>query len=222
MSVSTLIAAHLRGNIIGYLALFVALTGASYAASTVKKNTVISKSIKNGQVKTKDVADGAVTEPKLAFDPATQAELDTDKANLAQLSTNVDGLVSALFSPGTINQADNPVDYSRLKNVPAGFADGVDAIDGTSLADFNNADPTPSVAGVSLLILSMPKTVTALDDGVPGQRVTLLAAQPGSSVPDNTSAFGLAANWNPSPGDTLTLIRGQGTPTWIETSRSGN
>ena len=64
------------------------------------------------------VADGSVTLAKLAFDPATQAELDA--------------LAAALAAIGTINASTNPVDWSQLKNVPAGFADGVDDGGGTS------------------------------------------------------------------------------------------
>lgn len=33
---------------------------------------------------------------------------------------------SKLSAPGTLNKPGNPVDFTRLKNVPAGFADGVD------------------------------------------------------------------------------------------------
>lgn len=33
-----------------------------------------------------------------------------------------------LATPGTINDASNPVDWSKLKNVPADFADGTDAV----------------------------------------------------------------------------------------------
>lgn len=39
--------------------------------------------------------------------------------------------VPALSTPGTINVANNPVDWTRLKNVPPGFADGVDDVGGT-------------------------------------------------------------------------------------------
>jgi hypothetical protein len=39
--------------------------------------------------------------------------------------------VPALGAPGTINAAENPVDWTKLKNVPAGFADGVDDAGGT-------------------------------------------------------------------------------------------
>ena len=68
----------------------------------------------DGSVTTAKLADGAVTAAKLAFNPATQAELN------------------ALAVAGTINASTNPVDWTQLKNVPAGFADGVDASGGTS------------------------------------------------------------------------------------------
>jgi len=62
---------HLRTNIIGYLALFVALSGTAWAATKIgsediKRKAVLSKHIKNKQVKTKDLANGAVTASKLA------------------------------------------------------------------------------------------------------------------------------------------------------------
>ncbi|MEX2204363.1 MAG: hypothetical protein WD965_09785 [Actinomycetota bacterium] len=37
-----------------------------------------------------------------------------------------DHIKPKLANPGTINNARNPVDWTKLKNVPAGFADGVD------------------------------------------------------------------------------------------------
>ena len=54
-----------------------------------------------------------------------------------------------LYLAGTINEEDNPVDWTRLKNVPAGFADGTDdegggAGDGHSL-DAVDGDPTDVV-----------------------------------------------------------------------------
>ncbi len=49
------IADHIRSNVVGYVAVFLALTGVSYAAS-LPANSVKSKTIKNGQVKSKDIA----------------------------------------------------------------------------------------------------------------------------------------------------------------------
>ncbi|HVP57848.1 MAG TPA: hypothetical protein VMU02_07095 [bacterium] len=71
--------------------------------------------------------------------------LDADKVDgkhanaFADTAHNHDGRYyteTELGTPGTINQAGNPVDWTKLKGVPAGFADGVDDIgagDGYSL-----------------------------------------------------------------------------------------
>jgi hypothetical protein len=72
----------------------------------------------SGCVETSDLAPDAVTSAKildgevavvdLGFDPATQGELD------------------ALATPGTINQASNPMHWTKLHGVPGGLADGTD------------------------------------------------------------------------------------------------
>lgn len=53
--------AHARRNVIGYLALFVALGGTSYAATQLPKNSVGTKQIKKGAVTGKKVKDGSLT-----------------------------------------------------------------------------------------------------------------------------------------------------------------
>jgi hypothetical protein len=53
----------------------------------------------------------------------------------------------SLSTPGSLNQGYNPVDWTRLRNVPAGFADGSDdggVGDGHSL-DANDGDPVDAV-----------------------------------------------------------------------------
>jgi len=68
----------------------------------------------------------------------------------ADTSHNHDGRYyteGELNAGGTINQAGNPVDWTKLKNVPAGFADGVDNVgagDGYSL-DAADGSPTDVV-----------------------------------------------------------------------------
>jgi len=62
---------HLRANVVGYLALFVALSGTAYAASKIgpsdiASNAVRSKHIKSKNVKTPDLANNSVTATKLA------------------------------------------------------------------------------------------------------------------------------------------------------------
>jgi len=51
--------------VVALLALVVALGGTSYAAVSLAKNSVVSKTIKNGEVKTADLKSGAVTGDKV-------------------------------------------------------------------------------------------------------------------------------------------------------------
>lgn len=57
---------HVRNNVVGYMALFVALSGTAYAATELDKNEVKSKHIGAGQVKNSDLANGSVTSRKVA------------------------------------------------------------------------------------------------------------------------------------------------------------
>ena len=57
---------HVRDNVIGYLALFVALSGTAWAATELEKNEVKSKHIGKGQVKSADLGKNSVTSPKVA------------------------------------------------------------------------------------------------------------------------------------------------------------
>jgi hypothetical protein len=46
---------HLRGNLVGYIALFVALSGTAYAAVNLPKNSVGTNQLKNGAVTLKKI-----------------------------------------------------------------------------------------------------------------------------------------------------------------------
>lgn len=136
MSPSVRIGEHLRGNAVAYVALFVALTGTSYAATKVtskdiKKNAVLAKHVKDGEMTGVDVANDSLTGQQI------------NEATLQGLNGELNAFRAQLQNPGTVNGSGNPVDFSNLKNVPAGFADGTD---NTGAAPANNslgaAEPT--------------------------------------------------------------------------------
>lgn len=56
---------HLRSNIVGYVALFVALGGTSYAAFSLPAGSVGTQQLRNGAVTSKKIANGAITPAKL-------------------------------------------------------------------------------------------------------------------------------------------------------------
>ena len=60
---------HVRNNVVGYVALFVALGGSSYAAINLPRGSVGTKQLRNGAVTSKKIANGAITPAKL--DPGT-------------------------------------------------------------------------------------------------------------------------------------------------------
>ncbi len=64
---SSRIRSHLRSNVVGYVALFLALNGTAYAVVAIApKNSVATKSIRNGAVTAAKLRNGAVTTSKFA------------------------------------------------------------------------------------------------------------------------------------------------------------
>ena len=91
-------------------------------------NSVNGTKILDGSITSNDISDGSLTTADLAFTPVTQTDLDAHKNSAdhdIRYYTELE-----LNTPGTINSVGNPVDWTILKGVPSGFADGVD--DGSS------------------------------------------------------------------------------------------
>jgi hypothetical protein len=152
---------HIRSNVVGYLAVFIALGGTAYAShpggnntidsgdiknkavasvdvkqstlksDDIKDGTITSADVKQGTLKSGDIKNGGVGLADLAFVPSLTSDLVSLKSELDshKASGDHDGRYFTepeLQSVGTLNDAGNPVDWTKLKNVPAGFADGTD------------------------------------------------------------------------------------------------
>lgn len=109
------------------------LAEGSVTTTEILDGTVASVDIGADAVTSTQLADGTAAVVDLAFDPATQAELD--------------GLAAELSTAGTLNDTGNPVDWTKLKSVPSGFADGTDDTGGTS----SDVDCTGCVDDVDIL-----------------------------------------------------------------------
>jgi hypothetical protein len=125
-------------------------------------NSITGAMIVDGQVADQDIAPGAAINPSKVAGTAWTSTNDGSGSGLD--ADMVDGQHAAAFAPtghvhddryytktelnssGTINQTSNPVDWTKLKGVPAGFADGTDngAGDGYSL-DAADGSPTDVV-----------------------------------------------------------------------------
>jgi hypothetical protein len=60
------VSAHIRSNIVGYVAVFIALSGTAYAADTIGSSDVIDESLlsqdlKNGEVRSSDIDNGGIS-----------------------------------------------------------------------------------------------------------------------------------------------------------------
>lgn len=94
--------AHIRGNVVAYVALFFALAGGAYAAATTAPaNSVNSAAIINGQVKTADLANGAVNGSKVAPNSLTGGEINESSLGTVPNASNASKLGGAPASAYT-------------------------------------------------------------------------------------------------------------------------
>lgn len=162
--------AHLSGNFVAYLALFVALGGSAYAAATVKsgdiKNeTIKSKDIKDNAVAGRDLKDGSVGTADLSADAVGGATVQDGSLGDADVAAN--GLTGAAVNEGTLDgvaramvrvAADGTVQFSE------GLGAATVSHPLTGLYCFNNLsfDPQVVVASGSSFAIAL-----ANDDGPP-------------------------------------------------------
>jgi hypothetical protein len=106
--------AHLKRNLVAYLALFIALGGTSFAAATlVPANSVGTDQLKNGAVTQGKIATGAVTAAKIKGGAVTAAKLAAGAVHTANIATG---------AVGTAQIANGAVNVYQLGGLPVGRA----------------------------------------------------------------------------------------------------
>ncbi len=120
---SSRIHAYLRNNVLGLVAIFIALGAGAYAAG-LPKNSVKSKQIKDGQVKANDLAVDSVTTEKVvdnSLDGGAIAEASLDSA---VLQSRVSGACPANEAVRAVGQNGNVTCEASISGPPTGAAAG--------------------------------------------------------------------------------------------------
>jgi hypothetical protein len=130
---------HIRSNIYGLVAVFIALGGTTYAATQLPKNSVGAKQIKPKAVGTSEARDNAFTgqdvnEATLGQVPSAQSAVSAQSANGAQTATSAESANTA----SSAHNADlldnlNSTDFLR-SNAKAADADKLDGTDSSAFA----------------------------------------------------------------------------------------
>jgi hypothetical protein len=205
-----------RNNLVGFLALFVAMSAGAYAVTVAPKDSVVSKSIKNGQVKSVDVADDALTGADLQ-ESTLQLPPGPTGAQGIQGPPGSQGVPGASGSPDTAAQV-----LAKLLGVD-GAGSGVDAdsLDGSSSEAF--ARLGGGVNGDGSIFQGSGFTVTHAGDGeyqvaFPAGTLSsvhcppIVTAIPFSGLVRNPQLSGRGCSGNGAGSFTLKMLDAAGTP----------
>lgn len=174
MSPSQRIASHLRGNVVGYVAVFIALSGTAIALPG--NGSVKSNDIAKGAVKGKALATDAVSGPKVRANAITSDKIAAAAVTGADLAGGaVTGTILGDNAVTTAKIADNAVTNPKLANdavARANIAQGV--INGGKIA--NGAIDSAKVNDGSLLANDF--AAGQISDGFAASEVSDLSSNP--------------------------------------------
>lgn len=178
---------------VALVALFAALAGGAYAASSkAPKNSVVSRSIKNGQVKSADLANGGVKGVDLGAGAVGADKLAAGSVGAGALA---DGSV------GASALADGAVGPAKLAPGAVGAAAlAPDAVDGTKIADGSVAAEDIGAHAVgaeelaNVVVVSVKSAATTDADGTTnGGEVGIAKAT--ATCPPGTVLLGGGSRW---------------------------
>ncbi len=161
---------HLRHNVYGMVAIFIALSGTAYAVDGTNPgvNTIGSEDIIGGEVKSSDIGNGLVSSVDLKNETLTDADLGTDSVQADEIrywSIGSDEL--ALSAVGDAHIRDNAVRPDEIQEDAVGQSEiAPDAVGGLELAPnaagsaeiLDNSVGSNELKG-PLIVESAPKTI---------------------------------------------------------------
>ena len=141
---STTLRNHLRSNVIGYAALFVALSGTAIASHPGGADTISSADIINNEVKTQDIRDANVTTADVHADSITPGKIadgevgsaDVLDDSLGAADLGVDSVGTAELVGGSVGTFEIGANEVLSRNIAGGEVNSIDiASDGVTGAD---------------------------------------------------------------------------------------
>jgi hypothetical protein len=199
---------HIRSNVIGYVALFVALSGTAYAVDgpLAGVNQVGSEDIIDAEVKTQDVANNAIGSGKIPDGAVRSADVADDTTGFALTGTDIadDALTGADIAGKSILTDD------------IGFA----TITGANISDgsITGADLATNAVGTSEIAAGVVGQSEIQTDGVAGAEIvnssirsadlntnavggadlaTIITREETVTAPGDGSSFNVTAECNP-------------------------
>ena len=198
---------HIRSNVWGMLALFVALGGVAWAnaqvgARDIRNNAVRTGHIRDGEVGTGDLAAGAVTASKLANNAVGSNQVDEASLDRALLQSRITNACAAGQAIASVGENGTPSCTSNLQSrianaCPSGQAIASVGDDGTAGCTSNLQSRIASgcPAGQAIASVNENGTPACIPTGSAGAtRINFSQGSCNSGAPCNATLFS-AGGW---------------------------